>query len=159
MTKNNTFRYWNHFLIAIIGLLIVVDVQSQNIPLNEPNYNLPHHFDNFKDTVVVEINCFNSLFQKKPGDEISINTNSSFAFRGVLKSIESKYEGQIETAILQLYHYDNTILVFSKVQLKNSEPSYRAVLLSKGSGDFMELKQTNSQFILLKGKMEMFRVE
>lgn len=159
MTKKYTFRYWNHFLIAIIGLLIVIDVQSQNIPLNEPNNNLPHHFDNLKDTVVVEINCFNSLFQKKPGDEISIKTNSSFTFSGVLKSIESKYEGQIETAILQLYPYDNTILVFSRVQIKNSEPSYRAVLLSKGSGDFMELKQTNSQFILLKGKIEMFRVE
>src|SRR5690242_11574710 len=126
--------------------------QDQKLPINEPDYNRPHLFDNLPSKIAFNPANFTGLLNKQAGSTIStsLSKDGSIAFEGNLVSSGSQESGGIESLVIRSTNFPGATLCLSKVTRADGSVAYTGRLLSLKHGDLFILQQTNGQYELIK---------
>lgn len=129
--------------------------QSVTIPINEPNLNKPELFRSLPDNIPVDMGNVNSLFGTVVGSpvnmSISASSSSVFQIEGQVVSSVSKFDNKILSVVIRSSNYPGALLTISKIT-DGGNISYTGRIVSKLHGDLFELRNINSEFVLVKKK-------
>ncbi len=141
-------------LCACITLCSLYSVaQTQQIPLNEPDYNKPRLFDNLPAEIPISIDNINNLINARAG--VAINTTLSAdgvtaPFVGQVVSSISKYDDKLKSVVIKSTNYNGSTLYISKVMKEDGSIRYNGRLMSFQHGDVYVLQQKAAGFVLVK---------
>jgi hypothetical protein len=126
--------------------------QDQKIPINEPDYNKPHLFDNLPAKISFNPSNFMGLLNKQPGSIVStsLSADASIVFEGKLVSSASDENGSLERMVIQSTNFPGATFSMSKVTNSDGTIRYIGRLISFKHGDVFVLQQTNGQYELVK---------
>jgi|SRR5688572_3442355 len=135
----------------ILSSFIAV-AQDQKIPINEPDHNRPHLFDNLPARISFDPETFIGLANKQAGTVIStsLSKDASIAFEGKLASSGSAEDGRIQSIVIQSTNFPGATFSMSRVVKTDGTVSYTGRLISFKHGDLFVLQQTNGQYELVK---------
>ena len=142
-------------LCATISLYCLSSVaQTGDIPINEPNLNKPKLFQNLPDIIPVKMNNITVLMGAEVGRPVSLSLSDAtvFQFEGISVSSVSKYENTIQSIVIRSTNFPGATLTVSRITDDTGNISYIGRMLSMQHGDMFELKNENSQFLLVKRK-------
>lgn len=144
-------------LCASISLYsLCTTAQSVTIPINEPDLNKPELFRSLPDNIPVDMGNVNSLFGTVLGStvnmSISASSSSVFQMEGQVVSSVSKFDNKILSVVVRSTNYPGALLTISKVTDTGGNISYTGRIVSKQHGDLFELRNVNSEFVLVKKK-------
>ncbi|MGB2704554.1 MAG: hypothetical protein WBC81_12865 [Chitinophagaceae bacterium] len=142
-------------LCATISLYCLSSVaQTGDIPINEPNLNKPKLFQNLPDIIPVKMNNITVLMGAEVGRPVSLSLSDAtvFQFEGIIVSSVSKYENTIQSIVIRSTNFPGATLTVSRITDDTGNISYIGRMLSMQHGDMFELKNENSQFLLVKRK-------
>ena len=128
--------------------------QTGDIPINEPNLNKPKLFQNLPDIIPVKMNNITVLMGAEVGRPVSLSLSDAtvFQFEGIIVSSVSKYENTIQSIVIRSTNFPGATLTVSRITDDTGHISYIGRMLSMQHGDMFELKNENSQFLLVKRK-------
>ena len=128
--------------------------QTGDIPINEPNLNKPKLFQNLPDIIPVKMNNITVLMGAEVGRPVSLSLSDAtvFQFEGIIVSSVSKYENTIQSIVIRSTNFPGATLTVSRITDDTGNISYIGRMLSMQHGDMFELKNENSQFLLVKRK-------
>ena len=128
--------------------------QTGDIPINEPNLNKPKLFQNLPDIIPVKMNNITVLIGAEVGRPVSLSLSDAtvFQFEGIIVSSVSKYENTILSIVIRSTNFPGATLTVSRITDDTGNISYIGRMLSMQHGDMFELKNENSQFLLVKRK-------
>ena len=128
--------------------------QTGDIPSNEPNLNKPKLFQNLPDIIPVKMNNITVLMGAEVGRPVSLSLSDAtvFQFEGIIVSSVSKYENTIQSIVIRSTNFPGATLTVSRITDDTGNISYIGRMLSMQHGDMFELKNENSQFLLVKRK-------
>ena len=126
--------------------------QDQKIPVNEPDYNKPHLFDNLPTRIPFDPANFTGLISKQTGTAVStsLSKDAMIAFEGKITSQVSEENGRIEKLSIQSTNYPGATLNLSKITSADGTIRYIGRLISFQHGDLFILQQNNGQYELVK---------
>ena len=126
--------------------------QDQKIPINNPDQNRPHLFDNLPARISFDPSSFMGLLNKQAGTAIStsLSKDAIISFEGNLVSSGSQENGKIESIVIRSTNYPGATFSMSKVIREDGSVSYTGRLISFKHGDLFVLQQTNGQYELVK---------
>lgn len=126
--------------------------QNGNLPINEPNYNMPKQFQALPDNIPVSMDDIITLFDSQVGSPVSINLSAdyNFQFEGSVVCAVSKYDNAVRSVVIRSSNYPGARLNISRITDVAGNISYTGRILSMQHGDLYELKQVNNHFKLVK---------
>ena len=83
---------------------------------------------------------------------LSLSDATVFQFEGIIVSSVSKYENTIQSIVIRSTNFPGATLTVSRITDDTGNISYIGRMLSMQHGDMFELKNENSQFLLVKRK-------
>ncbi len=125
--------------------------QDQKIPINNPDMNKPHLFDNLPAKISFNPETFIGLGSKQKGSTISTNlsTDATVVFEGKLVS-SSNDNGNTQKIVIRSTNYPGATFSMSKVVKSDGTIIYTGRLLSFKHGDAFVLQKNNGQYELVK---------
>jgi len=147
-------------LLALVLLLTGKLLQAQAIlPVHEPDSTGTLAFKTVPDSIAVTTGFLDSVFQKKPGDMLPINSSDVNKIEGRLKSIVSRNDNTLFTAMITLSGLENTVFALSRIVIEPGVVRYHGTVIGKQLGDCFELIQTGPQYYLIKKNINSLRAE
>ncbi len=140
-------------LCACFALISVCSfAQQQKAPINEPDYNKPHLFDNLPAKISFNPETFTSLTGKQAGNVVSISLSDkvSIPFEGKMLSSVTKDNGRVQSIAIQSTNYNGATFYMSKVTGDDGTVRYNGRIISFTHGDLYILQKTNNQYELVK---------
>ncbi len=137
---------------CMILLSVCAIAQDQKIPINEPDMNKPHLFDNLPDRIAFNPANFTGLLNKQTGAVIStsLSSDATLPFEGRLAAVVSKENGKLQSIVVQSSNFQGASLSITKILQPDGSYRYTGRLISFRHGDLFVLQQNNGQYELVK---------
>lgn len=123
---------------------------SQEIPINEPNYNKPQLFEDLPQKMNLTISDMESLFDLSIGTPVMAKLTKSFPFKGTIVSKSGSSESSVRSVIIKSTTRKDAVLTFTKIKNQDGSFIYRGRIISKESIDAYEIVKENDQYVLEK---------
>jgi hypothetical protein len=126
--------------------------QTQKIPVNEPDYNKPHLFDNLPAKISFDPATFTGQFNKPTGSTIStsLSKDAMIPFEGKIESQVVEENGRIEKLSIQSTNYPGATFNLTRITSDDGTIRYIGRLISFSHGDLFILQQINGRYELVK---------
>lgn len=134
---------------AFFGLAYLFSA-SQEIPINEPNYNKPQLFEDLPQKMNLTISDMESLFDLSVGTPVMAKLTKSFPFKGTIVSKSGSSESSVRSVIIKSTTRKDAVLTFTKIKNQDGSFIYRGRIISKESIDAYEIVKENDQYVLKK---------
>lgn len=138
---------------CMIAFGFCASAQDQKIPINNPDMNKPHLFDNLPAKISFNPEVFIGLGDQQKGSTISTDLSkdaaTTYTFEGKLVSSASKGNGT-QSIVIRSTNYAGATFSLSKVTNSDGTVVYTGRLMSFKHGDLFVLQQTNGQYELVK---------
>lgn len=139
--------------VCMIVVSLCAAAQDQKIPINNPDNNKPHLFDNLPARISFNPEAFISLGSQQKGSAISTDLSKDAAttilFEGKLVSAAAKESGT-QSIVVKSTNYPGATFSLSRSTKSDGSVVYTGRLMSFKHGDLFILQQTNGQYELVK---------
>lgn len=125
------------YALSFLLSFLTITAFSQN------NQSKPEQFNNFPNTVNCSEAELSKIFNTTSGQTISLNFSNGFNIQGLVSSNISR-QANLQTAILTMPDYANSIFSISKILNKDGSYFYEGRIINKNYFDGFELKRNET---------------
>lgn len=126
--------------------------QEQKVPINEPDFNKPHLFDQLPAKISFNPETLINLAGKPAGNTVSfsLSDDAKISFEGKMIASSVKNNGKLLTVSVQSTNFNGATFYLSKVTGDDGTVRYNGRIISFTHGDLYILQKTNNQYELVK---------
>lgn len=126
--------------------------QSNQPPVNEPDYNKPELFKSLPAKVIIPTGEINSLFLADRGGKISLSLTADPRnnLEGEIISITSKYGDSIRSVCIISSNFKGARLTISRLLGRDGITTYVGRMISFGNADVYEMDYSGQRFLFIK---------
>lgn len=126
--------------------------QTQQVPVNEPDYNRPKLFNNLPEKISFNPESFFSLQNKQAGAPVSISLSDEqqIPFEGTFVSSAERNAGKLQSLVIRSTNYSGATFSMSKVINADGSVVYTGRWISFKHGDIYVLQKSDGRYFLVK---------
>jgi hypothetical protein len=134
--------------LALSALLCFsTEVFSQEVPLNEPDYNKPRIFSDLPEKMDLRIPETERLFKLKAGDAVTVQLTNELMLKGTILSIGGQENSK--SLVFKATNRGNAVLSISRIQI-DGNIIYNGRIMNRDNGDALLIKKENDVYVVQK---------
>jgi len=139
---------------AVVAALLAVSflqssAQDSNVKLNEPNYNKAKLFSDLPDKLNLELTNLETLLDLSVGTQVSAIVATGFPLKGIVVS-RSKADAFVKTVVIKSHSRQGATFTFSRITKNDGSFFYTGRIMSKDSGDALEIVKEGTVYVMRK---------
>lgn len=139
---------------AVLALLTVCSLyasaQGSTPPINEPDYNKPKIFSDLPETMTLQLAGVEAILNSPVGTQVNTTIAANFQLTGIVVSRSSGKEAAIKSVVIRSTNRNGATLTISRITKQDGSISYIGRMISKGSGDALEVVKEGNEYIIRK---------
>ena len=139
------------FVLILLSLCYLPSsAQSNQPPINEPDYNKPKLFADLPGKISVNVEQVENALTLKVGASSRVLPTIDLLFVGDVVSAFKTPDGSSQTTVIKLINRPGATFTLSKIFNKDGTVTYKGRIISRSNGDAFELIKENDQYFLIK---------
>ena len=143
-----------NYLSGIICLLMMFScigsAAQKNLPVREPETNRPSLFPDQPQRFGCRINNLENILDAEIGKKISIQLSDDLLFQGVVSSISSQTDKNVQSVVVRSTNLQGAALTFSKVTRDDGSSYFTGRIISFQHADVYEIAYEKGQYAFVK---------
>jgi hypothetical protein len=120
-------------------LFLSAFLAAQGPVVNEPDYSKPALFAELPDSVFITVTDIQSLFEKRPGEQVQLKMTSSFFYSGYVKTVTAMGNPQRVSLVIRSTNKQGSALYITKITGPNGQMIVRGRIISRQHIDAYDL--------------------
>lgn len=149
--------------ISILTLLLASALfsfaQDKTVSLNEPNYNKKKVFTDLPDKAQMRMADVERLLTLPVGAPVNTIISKNFHITGKVVSVSDPADQSVKSVVVKLSNRDGAVFTFTRTKKSDGSYAFLGRMVSRNSGDALELVKENGQYVLLKKSAQELYVE
>lgn len=139
--------------MAVFALLFTfrANVSAQQaIPINEPDRNKPHLFNDQPQKMAVRLDDIDASLNEAVGNHVVIHIANGFVVQGTVVSKSDASDPNVKSIVVKSTNRQGATCTLTKIANSDGTVSYRGRIISMRHGDAFELSNENGSYQLSK---------
>lgn len=124
--------------------------QEKMVPLNEPNYNKRKVFTDLPEKAQLRIADVERLLTLPVGAPVNVMIGKNFHITGKVVSVSDALDQSAKSVVVKLSNREGAVFTFTRTRKADGSFGFLGRVVSRQSGDALEIVKENGQYVLLK---------
>lgn len=124
--------------------------QGSTLPTNEPDYNKPKLFSDLPAKMNLRLADMESLLNLPVGAQVNSQVASGFSLVGTVVSKSDAKDALVKSVVIKSHTRQGATLTFTRITKEDGSYSFIGRMISKGSGDALEIAKEGTEYIIRK---------
>ncbi len=138
------------FIALLIAGCLHASAQNSTPPLNEPDYNKPKIFADLPNKATLRLPEAEALLNLAVGAQVNTTIADGFMVAGTVVSKATAVDQSSQSIVVKCAARGGAVFYFARIKNTDGGFSYRGRMLSKGSGDALEIVKEGATYVLQK---------